>query len=105
MKIGEGCPHSMPRPPERLFKWRHQFPFLAQAAELAAVENQRRRGGKLAQLDLADENHVVAFRVAAAVVAFEPGRCATARIRCFPTDRCRAWRTAWPDVPGRPTAR
>src|SRR5471032_1128006 len=74
MKIGEGCPHSMPRPPERLFKWRHQFPFLAQAAELAAVENQRRRGGKLAQLDLADENHVVAFRVAAAVVAFEPGR-------------------------------
>src|SRR3982750_990159 len=70
---GEGCQHSMPRRMARLFKWRHQFPFFhacrrtvsAQTAELAAVEDQRRRRRKLAQLDLADENDVVAFRIAA----------------------------------------
>ncbi|CAM2144847.1 hypothetical protein PT2222_160180 [Paraburkholderia tropica] len=48
-----------------------------QPMETAAVEDQRRVGVEIlahaATLHFADEDHVVAFVVAAAVVAFEPG--------------------------------
>src|SRR5437764_2469949 len=68
--------HYKKRYPARLFKLRQAFSFLngrAGAAEPSAMEDQRRLGFDRALLDLADEDHVVAFRVAAAVVAFEPG--------------------------------
>src|SRR5471032_3260379 len=74
LRLWLGCQHSKTPRRARLSKWRHQFPFSGQAAELAAVEHQRRARRDGAQLDLANEDDVVALRIAAAVVALEPGR-------------------------------
>src|SRR5437764_14285153 len=63
--------HYKKRYPARLFKLRQAFSFLngqAGAPDAAAVEDQRRLGIGRALLDLADEDHVVAYRTAAAVV-------------------------------------
>src|SRR5471032_1711289 len=54
--------------------FRFQAKVSGQCTELAGVEHQRRARRHGAQLDLADEDDMVALRIAAAVVALEPGR-------------------------------
>lgn len=40
------------------------------------MENQRRLWCDIASLHLADEDYMITFRIAAAIMAFEPGRSA-----------------------------